>query len=103
MPTLKELKAQQARLESEIAQAKAQAVKEIRAQMAEFGITLSELGNGGRGSKRPVKYRDDKGHTWTGVGQRPRWVVAALLAGHTLEEFLTPEAKAASKAKAKGQ
>lgn len=30
--------------------------------------------------------------TWSGRGKQPRWLVAALQSGHTLEEFRIPEA-----------
>lgn len=29
--------------------------------------------------------------TWSGRGKQPRWLVAALQSGHTLEEFRIPE------------
>jgi DNA-binding protein H-NS len=29
--------------------------------------------------------------TWSGRGKQPRWLVAALKSGHTLEEFRIPE------------
>ncbi|MGV7215097.1 H-NS histone family protein [Bradyrhizobium sp. UFLA05-112] len=29
--------------------------------------------------------------TWSGRGKQPRWLVAALQSGHTLEEFQIPE------------
>ena len=34
-----------------------------------------------------VKYADDQGHTWTGVGKRPGWFLAALEAGKTADEL----------------
>lgn len=34
-----------------------------------------------------VKFRDDAGHTWGGIGKRPQWLRDALNAGRTLEEF----------------
>lgn len=34
-----------------------------------------------------VLYRDQAGHTWTGMGPRPRWLKEALDAGKTLEEM----------------
>jgi DNA-binding protein H-NS len=40
-----------------------------------------------KGRKVAIKYRDAGGNTWTGRGNRPRWLVAALAAGKTLEEF----------------
>lgn len=41
----------------------------------------------GKGSRVPVKYRDDAGNTWTGRGNKPRWLVAALASGKTVEDF----------------
>ena len=35
--------------------------------------------------KLPAKYRDLSGNSWTGRGSRPKWLVAALAAGQTLE------------------
>ena len=39
--------------------------------------------------KKPSKiaYRDEAGHTWSGMGPRPRWLKEALDAGKTLEEL----------------
>ncbi|MEN9416913.1 MAG: hypothetical protein RI988_533 [Pseudomonadota bacterium] len=39
-----------------------------------------------------VKYADDQGHTWTGVGKRPGWFLAALEAGTTAEDLLVSTA-----------
>jgi DNA-binding protein H-NS len=42
------------------------------------------------GAKRPpvpVKFRDDAGNTWTGRGNRPRWLVAALSSGKRIDDF----------------
>lgn len=41
-----------------------------------------------KGSRVPVKYRDDAGNTWTGRGNKPRWLVAALAEGRKVEDFL---------------
>jgi DNA-binding protein H-NS len=42
-----------------------------------------------KSKKRPSKiaYRDDAGHTWSGMGPKPRWLKEALLAGKTLEQM----------------
>lgn len=40
-----------------------------------------------KGSRVPVKYRDDAGNTWTGRGNKPRWLVAAIANGKTVEDF----------------
>jgi len=81
--------AEKARLEE-----KAKAVAEIRALMAEKGVTLQDLtGNGrsGRASKKDpanAKYRGPNGELWSGGrGRKPQWVQDALAAGKTLEEF----------------
>lgn len=37
--------------------------------------------------KSKVVYRDQAGHTWSGMGPRPRWLKEALDAGRTLEEM----------------
>lgn len=42
----------------------------------------------GKGSRVPVKYRDDAGNTWSGRGNKPRWLVAALASGKTVEDFV---------------
>jgi DNA-binding protein H-NS len=44
-------------------------------------------GSSRKGVPVPVKYRDDAGNTWTGRGNRPRWLVAALNDGKRLEDF----------------
>ena len=45
--------------------------------------------------KRPVKkaapkikFRDESGNTWSGIGKRPNWFKAALAAGKTAEQLL---------------
>jgi DNA-binding protein H-NS len=38
--------------------------------------------------KSKVVYRDQAGHTWSGMGPRPRWLKEALDAGKTLEEMV---------------
>ena len=35
-----------------------------------------------------VKYKDDLGHTWSGRGRTPRWLVAAENAGKSRDSFL---------------
>lgn len=39
------------------------------------------------GRKVPVKYRDDAGNTWTGRGNQPRWLKAALAGGKSIDDF----------------
>jgi DNA-binding protein H-NS len=40
------------------------------------------------GIKVAPKYRDDAGNTWTGRGKQPKWVVAALAMGRSLDSLL---------------
>jgi DNA-binding protein H-NS len=71
-----------AELESRRQAAKSQVIEEIRARMAEYGISADELG------KKRVKkaaraeiggYRDiETGQVYTGKGKRPTWLNARL-------------------------
>ena len=91
MATLQQLLAEKARIDAEIQAQKPVAISQVFALMSELGVTLEDLGATPRtragGPKRPVKYRDEAGNTWTGVGQRPRWLRDRLMAGATLEQF----------------
>jgi DNA-binding protein H-NS len=61
----------------------------MRRRMAEYGIKLSDLKDKpvakpttvSTKPERPVKYRDTKGHTWDGVGERPQWLTHAMNLG----------------------
>jgi DNA-binding protein H-NS len=89
MSSYKELLAQRAK-----SREYAEVLNEIKQKMADYGISLTELG-GGRAAKggakaaRPragvaPKYRDpDSGSTWSGRGKPPRWI-----AGLDREKFL---------------
>lgn len=95
---------------------KAPAIKKVVALMKKLGVTLVDLsgstsvGAGRRGRPRgksgkngkthgaikrakyagkpvPVKYRDDKGNTWTGRGKTPRWLADAEKTGKHREQF----------------
>jgi DNA-binding protein H-NS len=52
----------------------------------------ARAGRGNGSSQRrtiPVKYRDPaSGATWAGRGSKPRWLVAALAAGKSADDFL---------------
>ncbi|MGE5118098.1 MAG: H-NS family nucleoid-associated regulatory protein [Betaproteobacteria bacterium] len=41
-----------------------------------------------RKAARKVKYRDEAGNTWGGMGKRPQWLRDALDAGKQLDDFL---------------
>ena len=102
MATLQELMAQREALERQIEQTKKQergdAVEKVRALMAEYGLTVADLGNrasGGKakktkssGHKVAAKYRNaSTGESWSGRGLQPRWLKAALASGRKLSDF----------------
>lgn len=103
MASLQDLIAQKEALEREIERTKQQgrtdAIEKIRALMAEYGLSVSDLagkagkssrGKSGKGKtgKVPAKYKDaSTGETWSGRGLQPRWLKAALAAGRKLDEF----------------
>ena len=110
------LKAKIATLQKQLQAAeknKAPAIKKVVALMKKLGVTVADLqgtataaakGRRGRpagtgkktkgkaktkraGGKVAVKYRDDKGNTWTGRGKTPRWILTAEAAGKSREQF----------------
>ena len=98
MTKLSELLAQKASLEQQIAQTqraeKASAIADIKALMAQHGLTLADLGGrvqaGARKAtaKVPPKYRHPKtGNTWSGRGLQPNWLKAELASGARIEDF----------------
>ena len=103
MATLQELMAQKDALDKQIEQTKHQergaAVEKVRALMAEYGLTVADLGNrsgGARpkktkssGNKVAAKYRNaSTGESWSGRGLQPRWLKAALASGKKLSDFV---------------
>lgn len=97
MATVKELLAQRAAIEQQIAEAqrseRASAVAQVRELMAEHGLTLADLSAktaaGKRtGAKVAPKYRDAaSGATWSGRGLQPKWLKQALASGKKLSDF----------------
>lgn len=102
MTTYKEMKTRIAKLEQEAeALRKAELVTviaDIKARMAEYGITSKDLGviknktkkqsGHASGTAGPVvRYRSEDGKTWSGRGRKPKWVIEALAAGKTLEDL----------------
>jgi DNA-binding protein H-NS len=99
MASLNELLAQKASLEKQILDAqreeRASAIAQVRALMAEHGLTLADLGTRGAGPARkaggakvPAKYRDPvTGDAWSGRGLQPKWLKAALASGKQLSDF----------------
>jgi DNA-binding protein H-NS len=99
MSSLSELLAQKAAIEKQIADAqreeKAGAIAQVKALMAEHGLTLADLSSRGAaapkragGSKVAAKYRNAAtGETWTGRGLQPNWLKSALASGRTIADF----------------
>jgi DNA-binding protein H-NS len=99
MSNLSDLLAQKAALEQQILEAqreqRAQAIAQIRTLMAEYGLTLADLGTRAAaaprraaGAKVAAKYRHPAtGDTWSGRGLQPNWLKTALAGGARLEDF----------------
>lgn len=96
MASLQELMAQRAALDQQIAETKdrerSNAVAKVKALMAEYGLTVSDLSTRTRGpkpaSKVAAKYRNKAtGETWSGRGLQPKWLKAALAGGAKLTDF----------------
>lgn len=71
-------------------------IAKIREAVAAYGITAADIfaGNSAnrgkaKGGKRAaaIKYADDQGNTWVGMGKRPQWLRDALDSGKSLEDF----------------
>ena len=100
MSTLQDLLAQKAELERKIQETqkteRQTAISKVRALMAEFGLSVEDLGGGKSNGaarksdgtrKAAVKYRDAAGNTWSGRGLQPRWLKEALASGKKLQDF----------------
>ena len=84
---------------------KKKALERMRSVAAEYGLSLSEVINkeGRLDTKKPKsknadqaslpKYinPDNPDQTWSGRGQKPKWLKEALAKGKTLAEFLTQQ------------
>jgi DNA-binding protein H-NS len=77
------------------AERRASLIAQAHAALKALGVTAADLlpARVGRKAPRsrapaPVRYRDDKGNTWTGRGQQPVWLRARLASGATLGDFL---------------
>lgn len=85
-------------------------ITRIKEAIAHYGLTASDLGLAGKkgpkpvpakkiraarkspgrkkGSRLPIKYRDEAGNAWNGHGRRPGWFLAAIAAGKTPEQLV---------------
>jgi DNA-binding protein H-NS len=78
---------------------KAEVIGKMKVAIDHYGITAADLGLSKSGKSKArkadgkakpkakalgrVKYKDDAGNSWTGVGRRPAWFVEALASGKT--------------------
>ena len=73
------------------------AISKIRELMAQYGLTVEDLGKSMAAPNRPAvnkgvkvapKYRDpETGDSWSGRGLKPKWLQARLKEGRALEDF----------------
>lgn len=93
MASYRQLTEQLAKVQAQMAVAReketAAVIEQIKAQIAEYGITAEELGFTAKRARKtqsgglPPKYRDPKtGATWSGRGRAPIWI------GKRRERFL---------------
>jgi len=98
MQSLSDLLAQKAALEQQIIETqraqKAQAIAQVKALMAEHGLTLADIGTRAAATPRKPaakvapKYRNPAtGDTWSGRGLQPNWLKTVLAGGARLEDF----------------
>ncbi len=96
MASLKDLLAQRAALDEQIAHTKdkerGEAIGKIKTLMAEYGLTVADLSGrmpkAAKTSKVAAKYRNQAtGETWSGRGLQPKWLKAAIAGGARLEDF----------------
>jgi DNA-binding protein H-NS len=100
MASLQDLLAKRAALEQEIEatqkREKQDAIAKVKTLMAEYGLTVADLGNKPAGAKAGTpkgtkvapKYRNNAtGETWSGRGLQPKWLKAAMASGKKLSDF----------------
>ena len=94
-----QLAAQSAQVAAQIAaaktEAKAGAIAQVKATMAQHGLTVADVCGtlsavkrvGKPTGKVAVKFRNSAGDTWTGRGMKPVWMRDALAAGANIDDF----------------
>lgn len=106
---IKDLEAEEARIQAKKDLAKRSAIAEINQVIAIFGLKASELDFSGKaptraaakaaapkakrtrsdaGKKIEPKYMAPDGSVWTGRGRKPRAIADALAEGYSLEDML---------------
>lgn len=96
MANLGELLKQREALEAQIAAmqsgARNDAIAQVRALMAEHGLTAADLTASSRKERQvttvAAKFKDPAtGNTWSGRGLQPKWLRAAIEGGATLDTY----------------
>lgn len=104
MATYLELKAQAEKLLEEAEHLRRQeiavVINDIKAKIAEYGLSAADLGfsniatprkaSAGRKSEQTasvVRYRGPNGEPWSGMGRQPQWLKNALAEGKNKEDF----------------
>lgn len=98
MSEVQKLLAERAALDQKIVEVRqrerADAIAQVKAIMAEHGLSLADLGSRGAAAPRkavrkvPAKYRHPQtGETWSGRGLQPNWLKAALAEGAQMNDF----------------
>lgn len=99
--TLEEIERQIQALQTEAAELKmAEGIEQLRIAIKKYGVGLSHfkiaLGASKKRAPAPRKLPptycnpNNDAETWTGRGRKPRWLVAALKAGKTVEQCKIP-------------
>ena len=93
----KELDSLQSNIQAELSrkkqEQKREVVKEVKALLAKYGMTLDDLPGRRRTTGKTKttvapKYQDKKsGKTWTGRGRKPKWVADHLAKGGKLADL----------------
>jgi DNA-binding protein H-NS len=95
------IRKQIAKLQAQIAateKSREKALRKIIADMQKHDLSLTDLRDAmGAKPKRavrkkttgsvPVKFRDDKGNTWSGRGREPKWMTEAIAQGRKRSDF----------------
>lgn len=103
MATYLELKAQAEKLLEEAEHLRRQeisvVVNDIKAKIAEYGLSAADLGFTNIAAPRKaagrkveqavsaVRYRGPNGEPWSGMGRQPQWLKNALAEGKSKEDF----------------
>ncbi len=102
MKTYQQLQKEIAELQRQAEQLRQQeiaaVITDIKAKMAEYGLSAADISGSGNSRAKPVKgvgrspvaakFRDPaSGQTWSGRGRTPKWLEAYEAAGRKRDEF----------------